>query len=66
MMYNANGGMSDELRDKRRNRSLLKTEGSAWDCASSVRFLAGDEARWITGTVLTVDAGVTCTTSLAM
>lgn len=56
MMY---GNMSEEMRERRRNRSLLKTEGNAWDCASAVRFLVGDEARWITGTVLTVDAGAT-------
>ncbi|OAA68637.1 NAD(P)-binding domain protein [Niveomyces insectorum RCEF 264] len=57
MMYHS--GMSAEMRERRRNRSLLRTEGNAWDCASAVRFLAGDEARWITGTVLTVDAGAT-------
>ena len=43
----------------------MKTEGNAWDCASAVRFLAGDEARWITGAVLTVDAGATAAVSLA-
>ncbi|CEJ85130.1 hypothetical protein VHEMI03681 [[Torrubiella] hemipterigena] len=66
MMYNAGGGMSDEMRESRKSRSLLKTEGNAWDCAASVRFLAGAEARWITGTVLTVDAGATCSTSIDM
>ncbi len=52
MMYHA--GMSRETREARRNRSLLRTEGNAWDCAAAVRFLASDEARWITGTILTV------------
>lgn len=66
MMYNAGGGMSEDMREGRKNRSLLKTEGNAWDCAASVRFLAGGEARWITGTVLTVDAGATCTTDISM
>lgn len=58
------GGMSPEVRETRRKRSLLKTEGSAWDVAASVRFLAGGEARWITGTVLTVDAGASCSTEI--
>jgi NAD(P)-dependent dehydrogenase (short-subunit alcohol dehydrogenase family) len=57
-------GMSEDLRQARRERSLLKTEGNAWDVAASVRFLAGAEARWITGTVLTVDAGATCSTEI--
>lgn len=56
--------MSPEMRESRRNRSLLRTEGNAWDCAAAVRFLAGDEARWITGSVLTVDAGATASTEL--
>lgn len=57
MMYA--GGMSEEARQSRKNRSLLKTEGTGWDVGCAVRFLAGPEARWITGVVLPVDAGVT-------
>ena len=64
MMYAAGSGMSDTTRQARRMRSLLQTEGSAWDCAGAVRFLAGDEARWITGTILTVDAGATAAPSV--
>lgn len=60
------GGMSDEVRESRKTRSLLKTEGNAWDCAAAVRFLASDEARWVTGTILTVDAGATCSTAIDM
>src|SRR5437588_3216754 len=52
-------GMSEELRDKRRRRSLLQTEGTGWDVGSAVVFLASDEARWITGIVMPVDAGAT-------
>lgn len=59
----AEPGMSAEQRQTRRERSLLKTEGTAWDAAASVRFLAGGDARWITGSVLTVDAGATCSTA---
>jgi NAD(P)-dependent dehydrogenase (short-subunit alcohol dehydrogenase family) len=57
MMYA--GGMSDEAREARKNRSLLKTEGNGWDVGCAVRFLAGPESRWITGLILPVDAGVT-------
>lgn len=66
MVYNAGGGMPSDMREARKKRSLLQTEGSAWDCAGSVRFLAGNEARWITGTVLTVDAGATCASAITM
>lgn len=52
-------GMPDEVREARRNRSLLKTEGNGWDTGCAVRFLASDEARWMTGVVLPVDAGAT-------
>jgi len=56
-------GMAPEAREARRQRSLLKTEGNGWDCGCAVRFLAGDEARWITGAVLPVDAGSTAATA---
>lgn len=50
-------GMSPEMRDARRRRSLLKTEGSGWDVGQAALYLAGDESRWVTGIVLPVDAG---------
>ncbi|KAF8993310.1 short-chain dehydrogenase/reductase SDR [Cyathus striatus] len=53
------GGMSEDMREARRTKNLLKTEGNAWDCGLAVRFLASDEARWITGVILPVDAGNT-------
>lgn len=52
-------GIPDEVREARRNRSLLKTEGNGWDAGCAVRFLASDEARWMTGVILPVDAGST-------
>ncbi|VUC20788.1 unnamed protein product [Clonostachys rosea] len=55
-------GMTDERREARREKNLLKTEGTAWDNAAAVRFLAGGDARWITGSVLTADAGGSCYT----
>ncbi|KAH9832738.1 putative oxidoreductase [Teratosphaeria destructans] len=60
MMYGP--GMTPEARESRKNRSLLKVEGTGWDVGAAVRFLAGDEARWITGHILTVDAGATVAT----
>jgi len=60
MVY-ADGKMSEEARKARRERSVLQTEGTAWDCGSAVRYLAGPEARWVTGSVQTLDAGTTAT-----
>lgn len=51
--------MTPELRETRRLRSLLQTEGSGWDVGQAVAYLASDEARWVTGVVLPVDAGAT-------
>ena len=55
----ASRGMADELRDSRRRRSLLQTEGTGWDVGFAVLYLASDEARWVTGVTLPVDAGTT-------
>ncbi|WP_407495457.1 SDR family NAD(P)-dependent oxidoreductase [Pseudooceanicola sp. MF1-13] len=52
-------GMGDDLRESRKNRSLLQVEGSGWDVGHAVAFLASGAARWITGAVLPVDAGAT-------
>ncbi|OAL28669.1 hypothetical protein AYO20_09393 [Fonsecaea nubica] len=57
MMYAA--GMTDEAREARKNRSLLRTEGNGWDVGCAVRFLAGPQARWITGLIMPIDAGAT-------
>ena len=53
--------MDDELRERRKLAAPLATEGTAWDVANAAVFLASDEARWITGVVLPVDAGLTAT-----
>ena len=53
------GGMSPAVREARRKRSLLQTEGTAWDVAMAAVFLASDEARWVSGLILPVDAGAT-------
>ncbi len=60
------GPMAEERRDLRRRAGPLGTEGTAWDIAYAALFLASDEARWISGVVLPVDAGLLATTPLAM
>jgi NAD(P)-dependent dehydrogenase (short-subunit alcohol dehydrogenase family) len=50
-------GMPPEMREARRRRSLLQTEGTGWDVGAAVVYLASDDARWVTGIVLPVDAG---------
>ena len=52
-------GMPPEMRDKRRQRSLLQVEGSGWDVGNAVVYLASNQSRWVTGIVLPVDAGTT-------
>ena len=48
-------------RQRRATSGLIKDEGSAWDIGWAAVYLASDEARWVTGQVLTVDAGITVT-----
>ena len=54
----AGGRMSEGIRERRRAASALKTEGTGWDVGYGVLYLASDEARWVTGVVLPIDAGV--------
>ncbi len=58
--------MTGETRELRRRAGPLGSEGNAWDIAWAAVFLASDEARWISGVVLPVDAGLLATTPLAM
>ncbi len=60
----ATGG--DAQRERRRRAGLLGTEATAWDVAWPAVFLASDEARWITGVALPVDAGTTAATALGV
>jgi NAD(P)-dependent dehydrogenase (short-subunit alcohol dehydrogenase family) len=57
----ARGG-GEEVRTARRLQAPLQTEGTAWDVAEAVLFLVSPRSRWITGQVLTVDAGLTAGT----
>jgi NAD(P)-dependent dehydrogenase (short-subunit alcohol dehydrogenase family) len=58
--------VTPELREARRRAAPLGTEGTAWDVAWAALFLASDEARWITGVVLPVDAGLMAATPIVM
>jgi len=51
------GRMDAALRETRRQASPLGSEGTGWDIGWAAVFLASDEARWITGVALPVDAG---------
>ena len=57
---------SEEMLELRRKAGPLGIEGTAWDVAWAVVFLASDEARWISGVTLPVDAGLLAATPLAM
>jgi NAD(P)-dependent dehydrogenase (short-subunit alcohol dehydrogenase family) len=46
--------------------SPLGTEGTAWDVAWAVEFLASPRSRWITGVSLPVDGGVLATSYISM
>jgi NAD(P)-dependent dehydrogenase (short-subunit alcohol dehydrogenase family) len=54
-----------EARERRRRSTPLETEGTGWDVAWGAVYLASDEARWVTGQTLVIDAGLTLTTSNA-
>ena len=51
-----------ELREHRKNSAPMKTEGTGWDIGYAAVYLASDEARWVTGVVLPVDAGLLAVT----
>lgn len=59
MVYARGNGMSEELREARRKRSLLQVEGTGWDIGNGVVYLASDQSRWVTGIILPIDAGAT-------
>ncbi|HEV8615569.1 MAG TPA: SDR family NAD(P)-dependent oxidoreductase [Methylomirabilota bacterium] len=49
--------LGPQARDRRRRASALGVEGTGWDVGWAAVYLASDEARWVTGHVLVVDAG---------
>jgi NAD(P)-dependent dehydrogenase (short-subunit alcohol dehydrogenase family) len=52
------GRLTPDGRERRATSGLIKDEGTAWDIGWASVFLASDEARWITGQTLLVDAGL--------
>ena len=54
----ASGQEQQAVRDARNARVPMGQMGTAWDTAYAALFLASDEARFITGTVLFVDGGM--------
>ena len=49
--------LSEEMRAHRKNTTALGTEGTPWDVAWAAVYLASDESRWVTGSILPVDGG---------
>ncbi len=55
-------GKYDEFVKTRNNQVPMKKMGSSFDVANAVLFLASDDAKYITGTEIVVDGGLTATT----
>ena len=55
-------GKYEEFVKTRNNQVPMKKMGSSFDVAHAVLFLASDEAKYITGTAIVVDGGLTATT----
>lgn len=60
------GAGTDVIRQKRARASLLGTEGTGWDVAYAVLFLASDESGYVTGHTLPVDGGTTAVMPIVM
>ena len=57
---------TEEMLKLRRLAGPLGTEGTPWGVAWAALFLASEEARWVSGSTLPVDAGLLAATPLAM
>lgn len=55
----AYGGDAEEMGRRRDLLCPMGRQGDAWDTAHAALFLASDDAKYITGTTLTVDGGIT-------
>lgn len=59
-----NNGDFDAMVAKRHAQVPMGRMGDAWDVAHAALFLASDEARYITGTEIVVDGGLTASTGV--
>lgn len=50
-------GMDEALREARSRNNLLLKEGTGWDVGANAVYLASEQARWVTGVILSVDGG---------
>ncbi|ROO85903.1 NAD(P)-dependent dehydrogenase (short-subunit alcohol dehydrogenase family) [Actinocorallia herbida] len=66
MSVSTPGSRAEFMNTMRSEAGLLGTPGDGWDVAFAAAFLAGDEARWITGVTLPVESGVLSVTPLMM
>lgn len=66
LSVSAPGPRAEFMNTLRSEAGLLGTPGTGWDVGWAAAFLAGDEARWITGVTLPVESGVLSVTPLMM
>lgn len=54
------GGDVEKMRESRASAVPMKRMGDVWDVANAALFLASDESKYVTGILMPVDGGITC------